>query len=721
MATTAFAQSSETCPVLNDTLSHQPPPSFKEGEQENINISADQTRSDTKGNATFSGNVVIEKHELRITADEAAYTPETENIDIKGHVHVDTITLSIDADSGKLSKEKSVEFKDIKFQLGNNNMRGKAESITASKASSTELKQTLITSCPLTDPDWRLNAASINLDHEEEYGSADDVVLRFMEVPFLYIPYMEFPIGDRRRSGLLVPEVGYSSSRGGELVVPWYWNIAPNHDAILAPHIMGRRGSQLDTQYRFLTETSKGQFDASYLNNDKITDTERYQLQYQQHSQFTPNLNMDIDIQDVSDTNYFNDFSNNLSLTSTTHLTRDLKLGYHTRHWHAQMLAQSFETLDTTILRPDRPYRRLPQIQLLGDQPITSNGLAFTLDSEWVNFDHEDNTVLTGTRLHIKPGVHWLSEGSFWFIDPAIKFSHTEYEVEDGNGVEQIIEDRNLPMSSLDAGLFFERELDSGLIQTLEPRIYYLHVPYQDQSLLPNFDTRSSIFSTALLFRDNRFDGIDRIGDANQLTLALSTRLISPDTGNEYLRASIGQIRYFEDRHVSLTGTVENSNKSDLMAEFALSLNNWSLSSSTQWNTELNRSERGNFLLHYQSDSEHIFNLGLRSDRSISPEIRQTDTSFIFPLNNEFNAFGRWNYSLEEDRDIDVIGGISYDSCCWSVQLMGQRRLKYNTINEEYDNAFMIQLVLKGLGSVSGNKVSNTLEYAIPGYNEDIE
>lgn len=715
-----LSQTDETCPAQIDSVIYQAPPVFKESERDNINISADKTRSDAQGKSDFLGHVVIEKHELRITADEASYSPHDENIIIKGNVHVDTSNIAISADTGHISKEKkSTLFENVEFQISKDNMRGKAASITAEKETSTELKQTSITTCSLINPDWQLDAKKITLDHDEEYGSADNVVLRFMNVPFLYIPYMEFPIGDRRRSGLLAPEIGHSSSRGGELVVPWYWNIAPNHDAILAPHFMNRRGTQLDTQYRFLTEASHGQFNASYLNNDKQTQNERYQLQYQQYTRFSPDLNMDINIQDVSDTEYFNDFSNNLSLSSSTHLTRNLKLNFNEQHWHAHLLTQTFETLDTTILTTDRPYRRLPQIQLKGDQPITDNGLAFTLDSEWVYFDHEDDTVLTGSRLHLKPGLHWLTKGSFWFIDPAIKFSHTQYEVEDSNGVKQTLQDRNLPMSSLDAGLFFERTLDSGDIHTLEPRLYYLNVPYRDQSLLPNFDSLRSMFSTSLLFRDNHFNGGDRISDANQLTLAISTRLINSASGSEYLRASIGQIRYFKDQQVSLTGATNSDNKSDLIAEFSLNLNHWNLGASTQWNTDTNESERGNFSLHYQSDSKHIFNLGLYSDHTSAPEIRQTDVSFMMPINNEFSAFARWNYSLEQNRDIEVIGGLSYDACCWSVQLMGQRQLKYNNTIEEYDNAIVIQLVLKGLGSVSGNKVSETLDYAVLGYNED--
>ncbi|MDT8452448.1 MAG: LPS assembly protein LptD [Gammaproteobacteria bacterium] len=717
-----FSQDSNSCPVIDESVVHRPPPLFSADEIGRINISADSTRSDREGNSTFIGNVVIEKHELRVTADSASYNPSAEDIRIDGNVHVDTINMALNAELGLLSiEEKSILFRDVEFVLSNNNMRGKAARISAEQETTTELQQTLITSCSLTNPDWRLNADDIVLNHEEEYGSANDVVLRFMEVPFIYVPYMQFPIGDRRRSGLLFPEIGYSSSRGTEFTVPWYWNIAPNQDAIIAPHPMSRRGTQLDTQYRFLTENSRGQMDVAFLHNDKVTDESRHQFQYRQHTRFSPDLNMDVDIQDVSDTDYFNDFSSNLSTTSTTHLNRNLLLNYSQPNWQARLLAQTFETLDTTILPAGRPYRRLPQLTLRGDQPIGRTGLVFTLDSEWVDFDHEEDSVVTGSRFQIKPGLRWLNEGAYWFVKPAIKFSHTQYEVEDGSGVIQSVEDRNLPMSSLDAGLFFERDLDSGLIQTLEPRIYYLNVPYSDQSLLPDFDTQASIFSTALLFRDNRFNGGDRIGDANQLTLALSSRLINPETGKEYFRASLGQIQYFEDRKVSLTGTVETDSTSDLMAEVAAYVKDWSLSASTQWNTDNNYSQRGNFLARYQSDEKHIFNIGLRNDRSISPEIRQTDMSFMVPINNDFSAFGRWNYSLERDRNIDIIGGFSYDSCCWSIQLMGQRRLIYNNAVEEYDNAIMVQLVLKGLGSVSGSKVDNTLKQAILGYKEDYE
>jgi len=202
--------------------------------------------------------------------------------------------------------------------------------------------------------------------------------------------------------------------------------------------------------------------------------------------------------------------------------------------------------------------------------------------------------------------------------------------------------------------------------------------------------------------------------------MAVSSQFINSLTGDEYLRASIGQIVYFEDRNVSLNSISESSRESDLIGELGASWNHWNLTSSVQCGAQNHRSERENFLLHYRSDSKHIFNLGLRTDRTTASEIRQTDVSFVTPLIGSFSTFGRWNYSLEDNRDIDIIGGFTYDSCCWSVQLLGQRRLQDTTVSaEQYDNSFMIQLVFKGLGSVSGNDVSNTLGQSILGYDEE--
>lgn len=725
-------ESHESCEIVSaQSTVYQEPPTFPASEQNNTNISANTTKTDKSGFAEFDGNVIIERHQLKIKANHASYNPANEHFKVTGNVHVDIEGMAIDASSGELfardqpAKDQSNEgkatvFNDIQFFMPKNKMRGIAGSIISSGNNKTDLKQARITTCDPVEPDWRLDADLINIDHKEEYGSADNVVLRFKEVPFIYIPYMEFPIGDRRRSGLLVPEFGDSGSRGFEFSIPWYWNIATNHDAIIAPHHMNKRGTQLDAQYRFLTESSTGEIVGAFLPEDDMTAKKRYQYQYLQKSKITANTNLGIDIQDVSDTEYFNDFSSNLAASSQTHLNKSANLNYSSQHWQANALAQTFETLDQTILLSNRPYRRLPQLSLKGTQGIDDSGLEFMLDSEWVYFEHEDKTLVRGSRATLEPGMHWLLDGASWYLDPSVHLSHTQYDVEDGSGTKLNLNSRSLTTSAIDAGLFFERSLSTGLIQTLEPRLYYLNTPFKDQSALPIFDTSLPTFSTTQLFRDNRFNGGDRIGDANQLTMAISSRIINPTTGNEYLRASLGQITYFDDRRVTLSGIPQKTSRSDIIAELGGNLYNWDASTSVQWDSEASRSIRENFLLHYKSDSSHIFNLGYRMDRSVSTnEIKQADISFVTPISKKMTTFARWNYSLKDNSDIDVIGGFSYDSCCWSVQLLAQRHLQSSdTATREYDTAVMIQLVLKGLGSVSGDRVSKTLGSSILGYGE---
>lgn len=715
------------CPVNeSDAISYSPPRFFSDDEIDNTEISADRTESSSDGATTLDGNVIIEQHLLRVTTDHAHYDKNADTIDVKGNIHIDTLTLSLDADVGSVSiteSGKQIEFSNVKFFIPDTNMKGRAVSIRAGEADTTQQRSILsnasITSCSLLDPDWLISADEIRLDHVDEYGSADGVVIRFKNVPFLYTPYIEFPTSNRRRSGLLFPEFGTSSSRGAELAVPWYWNIAPNQDAVITPRYMEKRGLELGGNYRLLTQSTESELKGAFLNEDDITQENRYQVRYQQHTNLLPNLQFDTDLQGISDSEYFNDFTNSLGSTSQTHLFRNASLGYNLDNWHAKALVQDIQTIDTSTPVSDRPYNRLPQITFDGDTAITKSPLLFTFDSELVDFAHEDDAKITGSRVTLRPGLSLPLRGTSWFLEPAVKFSHTQYDVGNDVGPNQTVPDRDLPISSVDAGLFFERTLDNGYQQTLEPRLYYLNVPYEDQRSTPIFDTSFTEFSVAQLFRDNRFIGGDRIGDANQLTLALTTRLLNPATGNEFIRASIGRIIYFEDRKVSLDDSVDTARQSDIIAEFNTIWNRWQTNIDIQWDTANNQLSKENYFLHYQSDARHLLNLGYRKrldDNGVN--IEQTDTSFVYAFNREYSGIARWNYSLKNDKNLDSIAGIAYDSCCWSLQLLAQRRIQNSTSSNAYDNALLVQFVFKGLGSLSGSSTRTTLEQSIYGYND---
>ncbi len=726
------------CPVESETATkYTPPRAFATENKENTEIAADATQSSTDGSITLNGNVVVERDLLRVTADHAAYNKPKNTLKFSGNVHIDTEALSLDAEAGAVNMgaadeqgSKQGEFTNIKFFIPDSNMKGSADIIHSGDDKRSTLNNAKITSCNLLDPDWIISADEIRLDHKDESGTANDVVIRFKNVPFMYTPYMAFPISDKRRSGLLFPSIGLSSSNGVELAVPWYWNIAPNQDAVITPRYMEKRGLELGGNYRYLTQSTKGELQGQYLPNDNITQKERYQVQYQQHSSILPNLLFDIDLQDISDPDYFNDFANNLNISSQTHLNRTATLNYNLSNWRMRALLQDILTIDESISITDRPYDRLPQLTFIGDSEIAHSPLQFTLDSEYVDFRHQDNLKTTGSRLTIRPGLRLPLTGAAWFIDPAIKFSHTQYDVgTEGNstvpGTSLPIDNLNLPISSIDAGLFFERTLNNGYQQTLEPRLYYLNVPFEDQSNTPLFDTSNPDFTVAQLFRDNRFIGGDRIGDTNQLTLALTSRILNPNTGSEILRASIGQIYYFKDRKVSLTGnTVDTSSQSDIVAALDTNWGRWQSNINVQWDVVSNTFSQDSYFLHYQSDARHLFNIGYRK-RLINNiiDIEQVDTSFVYAINANYSGIARFNYSLKDRKPLDTIAGIAYDSCCWSLQLLAQQRINNATtttiVNDDtYDNSILVQFVFKGLGSLSGNKTRNTLEQSIYGYTD---
>ena len=693
------------------------PRAFPKEANENTEISADFTQTSKDGTTILGGNVVIERNFLRVTADHAQYDSNQDILDVSGNIHIDTKSLSLDADSGSIvidDANKQSNFTDIEFsfpakKLNDSNMKGSAGIITTGEKKDGNysiLKNARITSCDLFDPDWLIIANTIRLDHSDEYGSASNMTLRFKDIPFLYLPYIEFPTSNKRRSGLLFPEIGSSTSKGLELAAPWYWNIAPNHDAVITPRFLERRGMELDGQYRFLTESTKGALSIAFLHNDDITQERRYQVRYQQHTKILPNLLFDAKLHEISDTDYLNDFTSSISSTSQTHLYKNATLNYSFNNWHARALVQDIETIDTTTAISDRPYERLPQLTLAGDTEINNGPFLFTFDSEFVNFRHEDSNQTTGSRISVRPGIHLPLSGPAWFFNPSVKLSHTQYDISTASGLNENINSRNLIMSSIDTGLFFERNLDSGYQQTLESRLYYLNVPFEEQSGIPIFDTSIPEFSVAQLFRDNRFIGGDRIGDANQLTLSITSRILNPGTGDEFLRASIGQIFYFDDREISLDNNIDEIKQSDIIAELDTHWRHWQGDIDLQWDTTNDKFAKENYFLHYKSDAKHLFNIGYRK-RLVNNvlDIEQTDVSFVYAINKRYTTFARWNYSLIDNRGIHSILGLAYDNCCWSLQIFTQRRLQNsNTVDNEFDNSILIQFVLKGLGSLSGSK-----------------
>ena len=412
------------------------------------------------------------------------------------------------------------------------------------------------TSCPVGIEDWLLQASVIDLDTKRQEGVARNVTMRFKDVPIFYTPYISFPLGDERKSGVLFPSFGHSGSNGYELEVPYYFNLAPNYDLTVTPGILSSRGVQLAETFRYLTSTSHGTFDATFLPNDKQRDSDRSYFRFTDVTDFHPGLRLDADIAAVSDSNYFVDFAVGSDQTSVTYLERRIDLLYYDEFWQIRTQLQNYQTIDISVpavVGDDaRPYSRVPRIQANALYPLGDTNFQFVFDSEAVNFLREIGP--TGGRLNLAPELRWSARGPGYFFEPAVGYDFTQYDLADAGVGQPSKPTRSLPYARLDAGLIFERDAGSKgqRTQTLEPRVVYSYVPYRNQDELPIFDTGIPDLNLTELFRTNRYVGYDRIGDANQLALAVTTRLFDHVSGTQYLSATIGQIRYFSIPRVGL-------------------------------------------------------------------------------------------------------------------------------------------------------------------------
>lgn len=641
-----------------------------------LQLSADEADVAKEGVSHFRGNVAISRADQRLNADNIDYDRDKELLLAKGNVSLQDNDLRIDGETARidLNADQSVVEK-ADFLLYARHGRGTAAKIRRDgPGNKSQLDVATYTTCPTGNQDWQLNADKIKLDHGEGVGTARDVSIAFKGIPFFYTPWLTFPIDDRRKTGFLTPSFGSSDDDGFEIVAPYYWNIAPNRDATLTPRYLGKRGLQLAGEYRFLNKDNEGQFNVELLPSDDLYDDDRYLFAYKNQARFTPRLTASADINYVSDDEYFEDLGTDISLTSQTHLNRRVDVRYGGDFWNVTGRLEGYETVGDAA----KPYERLPQVVFNMNLPDQHFGLDYGLRAEAVQFDHDSDA--TGTRIDIEPSISLPLQNSYGFITPKIALRHTRYNLDDVADGTDDNPDRTVPIFSIDSGLFFERDMNWGernMTQTLEPRLYYLNVAHRNQdNLIVNealqdtvFDTGLFDFSFAQLFRENRFSGADRIGDANQLTAALTTRIIDRNSGLERLSASVGQIYYFEDREVNLPGVADQEeNSSDVVAEISTRLTRaWSIRAGGQWDVHDDVTEKSVFSTRYQPDADRVFNLAYRRQRGL---LEQVDTSVSWPLSNKWNIVGRWNYALDRSRTIDAFAGFEYEAAAGLVVLL---------------------------------------------------
>lgn len=661
-----------------------------------LRISADRLSSTPNLPIEAEGGVVLVQGDQQLRTERISYDPSTGRVELPVPLRYQDAVIAIEAQQAWLNPAQSRgEFSQVSYRLAGTEGSGHAESVNLLTASQAHLRQFDFTTCDPARPAWQLQARSVNLDMDTEVGVARGAKLVFHGVPLLYSPWLSFPLSDERKSGFLYPSFGVSSSDGFDLSAPWYWNIARHRDATLTPRWIQERGVMLGTEYRFLGHRQRGQLNLDVLPDDRRFDDDRYYGRFDYAARPAPGWRMDARLQHASDDDYFLDLGSGLDDSAIQFLRSNVRLRRGGPDWRLNIMADSVQVLDSAVRPENIPYRRLPSLQFTLDRAIAGSELQpwrLQLDSELVYFQRRDR--IDGGRLDIMPRLSKQWGGPGWFARPELALRSTHYAIDDDRSTTL---SRNLPLASVDAGLFFDRILSDGSQQTLEPRLFYLWVPERDQSDIPVFDTRNATFGMSQLFQTNRFTGPDRQGDANQLAVAVSSSVSEAATGRTRFDVTLGQIFYFDDLQVQLPDrAVEQRNASAtvLSADWFPS-HNLRLGAGLQYDVQEDEVEQAEFTLGYRGRDQRQLALGYRFRRD---RIDQFDARFRYPVWDHFNVLGRVTYSFEDDDALELLGGIEYESCCWALTLTLREYIRDR--ESEKRSAVFLVLHLKGLGSL---------------------
>ncbi|MFL0801802.1 MAG: LPS-assembly protein LptD [Agarilytica sp.] len=719
--------------------------------------------------ATLEGDVVVSQGNRSISAGKMTYDREDDRATLEKSVTIRQPGMLIQGEYAEVSTtEHKASFNEATFVLKEQQVRGGARSVKQLSASKLELNEGHITSCEPGDEAWVLEGEQITVNSETNQGTGKNVKLKIGSVPVFYLPYITFPVGDERQTGFLFPSISSSDDGGLDIATPYYWNLAPNYDATLTPRFISSRGTMLEFETRYLNEWIYTDTGIAFLPDDggsedkdldkliedgEITEEEarphkgssRWLLQFEQQSSETKGWYTRADYTRVSDEDYFRDLgTSSLSVSNKTFLEQALEIGYQFEHWKLSSLAQTQQVL---LLDIDAPYRKLPQIDI--DGRYNFNDWILSVDNRFTQFKHRENRadIITGKRFNTDYRLRWEKRFPWGFFTPEIGHKSLHYSLSENPLITDDAERQfrlSTPQASIDLGLVFEHT-GGAYTQTVEPRAYYLYRRYTDHSDLfslggldgfdVNFDTSERTFAYGQLYRDSRFIGNDRLDDADQVTLGLTTRWVNNTTGRELFSASVGQIFHFRDRNVSLFDSMSDSETAE-NSEFAGELNinlgpRTQLFSNTIYDTETERVNRGSAGVYFSSDNaQKLFNISYSYLRDLnasdeddvaSKDIDQLDLSFAYPAGGQWALMGRVNYDFQNDQELETFLGFEYNDCCYRFRILARRWLDSNIANlvvnkdAQYDQGIFFEVHFKGLGG-SGAKVNSILNDGIFGY-----
>ncbi|MEE2729633.1 MAG: LPS-assembly protein LptD [Pseudomonadota bacterium] len=712
-------------------------PTMAQGDPTKARIEASADRFDTlpDGTNVLSGGVVLKQGNRELYSDEIRLNRITRATALEGNVKIRQEGMLILGDSAEVNlNEKKLDVKNTEYVIHNIHVHGTAGRIYNPDERVLVLDNSSYTTCEPGSEAWAIKADEIKLNEESGWGEVSGATVELGGVPVVYLPWWTFPIDDRRQSGFLFPSIG-SGENGLDISTPYYLNLAPNYDATLTPRYLADRGEMLEGEFRYLSDHTSGDFGVGYMPDDQEFGDRRTLVTWHHNGLYDQKWESGVDYTRVSDSDYFLDLDTTLNTSADTHLDQRADLRYYGDTWISSVEVKQYQTIDDLIDDEDLPYRMLPQLRTVGRFPISDNRIQFQLGGEYTYFDHPEEIVDGPTdadRVRAIPSVLYNYRRPWGFVVPKLALVSRYYDLNQ-TGLDDNEATVENSIFSLDSGLYLDRPFDfqgTHFLQTLEPRVFYLYAPYKEQNDLPLFDTAKTSFSYEQLFRENRFTGGDRIGDANQISVGLTSRLINQDTGAEQINVSLGQIFYLRDREVQLTETdpVEETTLSPFVGRMNWLINqNWSWRAEAQIDTQENNLDNLITGFRYRDRFNNLVNLSFNYYDSgaviADPEsesIKQSDFSFLWSISQRWGIIGRWGFDLEQQRSYDNILGFEYESCCWRARVVNRRYLKESNDADqvvEASQGIYFQFELKGLGGLGG-AVDRMLDDAISGYRE---
>lgn len=740
------------------------PDAERDPDDASLRINANSTEAITESAALLEGDVQFSQGYRQARSDSAEIYQVQRLIKMQGNVQFREPGLLLLGDSASIQTDsKEISIDNPTYVIHTGSAHGTADSLSRTKDGIISLNRASFSTCKPGDSIWQLVSGKLAIDQNTGFATMKNVRMEVKEVPVFYFPYLTFPVTDRRTSGLLFPSLSVHGDNGVDYEQPIYWNIAANYDAIITPRYIQERGAALEIQGRHLSAWSMTEVAASYLGNDKggksITKKDpltgeiissvnsvtglrpnegehRYSGSIKHNGGINRPWSTTLDYSKVSDFEYFDDFGDfSVDDTSPTHLAQRASVGYKTQNWN-----YGIDTLDHQLITQglNRQYEILPRITAGGYYRFDNN-LALKLDHEYSMFDRKDDpSYVTGSRSRIDYSLSWANEWAWGYITPKVSIRHRAYDLDLNNST--FINDSpsvTVPVYSIDGGLFLERDNHwlGDLTQTLEPRLYYVNAAMKDQSALPDFDTSEMTAAYDRLFADNRFGGGDRIADEQRLTVALTSRFISKKTGQERFKISLAQSIYYADSLVKLPGSTTELSQSltalDFNARFKA---NWRITGDVVYDKGESLIEKASIGVRYNDGKNRLFNLTHRytrddprlfEQRSYKTNIEQANISGMVPLRGNINLVGRWSRDFTNQRNVDIFGGLEYNSCCWRATLVWRRWIdrEDSMLFPERDlrsqDGIMLQVQFKGLASNSG-RVDTMLEKGIYGYESQV-